>query len=978
MATINFPANPQLNDTYTFLGRTWIYNGIGWVVKPDDITAFVNKGGDTMSGKLTITSGGLSVSGTTSLEAIETSSQTLVDNLNADFLDGQEGAFYRNASNLNAGTLALLYGGTGSTTAAGARTNLGAAALAGSSTQDFSTQNLTVSGTTYNMLTLSRTTANGASILFQNSSGNLGKLGFDGSGNLIIGKGTTTDGAADLLKITPAGVTTFYNSVTASSFIKSGGTSSQFLKADGTVDSNAYLPLTGGELTRYLSINTPNSGGSSYIAFKRGGTDVGYVGDGTSGANTDIVLHNYISSKGLALGNDGILRYGGNFVWHAGNDGHGSGLDADTIDGLHAKVNGGGGEAWGYIPVVATDGTMQVGRYLDFNHSSGIGVDYNARLHTNGVTDGELYINSNRIWHAGNLNLSTYFTYRGSFTSSSNMNDVTDMGMWLNTTGNGSGNSNFPAQYGYIQTFSRGVENYSRWQMSVDNTADNIHIRAEWAGTWGGWKKLWHSANDGSGSGLDADMLDGLHSSNFFKVILNNTTSVNDYTFWENSAGKLYNTPDAPYNYYSFLSFGQGIYQTQFNGYNNSLKFRSGSESGLINKPWAEIYHSQNSNISTIDWSTKDLTVSGVINFNSAGNQINTTSAIELALNYAGGGARHTSIFDGQGNFIMRAHANGNVGIGTSEPQYKLDVNGTGRFSDTLLTNNIIFNSNNTWGNLGSVRCTWGNDGGYPTLYGSTAERWIMHINPHISYVQNGIGEYTGAMNGATIRFAGNYGATTSWDLGVGCNSVGSDKFSVGRFGSSFVSIDNSGNMSLNGYLSVAGGDDVVGIKNNWSNTEMYFGTQLKYKGLSGISEYVITSRLYNVNPISPTLSTYNKIPMVIWHGRIQISSTAVYAASQQVGSITLTGTRVGTGTATLTMYSINGGVLPASKTDYMVVGTGMGTSDTSTSCSFVTIPDSHKYSNSFRIMISDDSTPNDGYAEIMIIQIKEPGSYPS
>ena len=63
------------------------------------------------------------------------------------------------------------------------------------------------------------------------------------------------------------------------------------------------------------------------------------------------------------------------------------------------------------------------------------------------------------------------------------MNDVTDMGMWLNTTGNGSGNSNFPAQYGYIQTFSRGVENYSRWQMSVDNTADNIHIRAEWAGT---------------------------------------------------------------------------------------------------------------------------------------------------------------------------------------------------------------------------------------------------------------------------------------------------------------------------------------------------------------------------------------------------------------------------------------------------------------------------------------------------------------
>ena len=31
--------------------------------------------------------------------------------------------------------------------------------------------------------------------------------------------------------------------------------------------------------------------------------------------------------------------------------------------------------------------------------------------------------------------------------------------------------------------------------MSVDNTGDNIHIRAEWAGTWGGWKKLWHASN---------------------------------------------------------------------------------------------------------------------------------------------------------------------------------------------------------------------------------------------------------------------------------------------------------------------------------------------------------------------------------------------------------------------------------------------------------------------------------------------------
>ena len=78
------------------------------------------------------------------------------------------------------------------------------------------------------------------------------------------------------------------------------------------------------------------------------------------------------------------------------------------------------------------------------------------------------------------------------------------------------------------------------------------------------------------------------------------------------------------------------------------------------------------------------ITLSGNLNFNTSANQINSTSAVELALNYAGGGARHTSIFNGQGGFIMRAHANGNVGIGTSEPQYKLDVNGSGHYASEL------------------------------------------------------------------------------------------------------------------------------------------------------------------------------------------------------------------------------------------------------------------------------------------------------
>jgi hypothetical protein len=37
---------------------------------------------------------------------------------------------------------------------------------------------------------------------------------------------------------------TYSGNITATGFIKSGGTSSQFLKADGTVDNNFYIPAS--------------------------------------------------------------------------------------------------------------------------------------------------------------------------------------------------------------------------------------------------------------------------------------------------------------------------------------------------------------------------------------------------------------------------------------------------------------------------------------------------------------------------------------------------------------------------------------------------------------------------------------------------------------------------------------------------------------------------------------------------------------
>jgi hypothetical protein len=53
-------------------------------------------------------------------------------------------------------------------------------------------------------------------------------------------------------------ITRLRGEVRGGSFVKDGGTSSQFLKADGSVDSNSYLPLSGGTLTSSGSANTLN------------------------------------------------------------------------------------------------------------------------------------------------------------------------------------------------------------------------------------------------------------------------------------------------------------------------------------------------------------------------------------------------------------------------------------------------------------------------------------------------------------------------------------------------------------------------------------------------------------------------------------------------------------------------------------------------------------------------------------------------
>ena len=60
-----------------------------------------------------------------------------------------------------------------------------------------------------------------------------------------------------------------------------------------------------------------------------------------------------------------------------------------------------------------------------------------------------------------------------------------------------------------------GAGNYSTQFNTTYGSTSNFHFRTRNGdnATWGSWAKMWHSLSDGSGSGLDADLLDGQHGS---------------------------------------------------------------------------------------------------------------------------------------------------------------------------------------------------------------------------------------------------------------------------------------------------------------------------------------------------------------------------------------------------------------------------------------------------------------------------------
>ena len=225
----------------------------------------------------------------------------------------------------------------------------------------------------------------------------------------IAGEGITIvdeDAGTFNIYMSSAGYMSVDTSIVASAFIKTGGTSSQFLKADGSVDSNAYI--TSSALTGYATQSWVNTQLAGYLPLT-GGTLTGDLTVGgivsaegvwveDSGHSAIIISNGGISiDDGVTISGNTISLYGGTSSQFLKADGS---VDSNTYatqswvgqQGFitSAALSGYATESWvntqllGYLPtstilinsvIKSDDGTLKfAGRnfadtYIDFTHT---------------------------------------------------------------------------------------------------------------------------------------------------------------------------------------------------------------------------------------------------------------------------------------------------------------------------------------------------------------------------------------------------------------------------------------------------------------------------------------------------------------------------------------------------------------------------------------------------------------------------------
>lgn len=239
----------------------------------------------------------------------------------------------------------------------------------------------------------------------------------------------------------------------------------------GTI-ADARLPTSMAGKT-FTSVTTLSAGNSIVNAdfltlkptdYATGKPQLSIKKDSTAG-NWSIILWDGATTNGALNLQSGSLLHNGSTVWTAANDGSGSGLDADLLDGQDSAY-------------YRSASNINAGTLADARlPTSMAGKTFTSDVHVNGAdftidhtVSADLRFELNNVL-AGRL----YRDVSGGLV----------MRRYNETTG---------AAEAYIQITGNGVNDF-KYNGNV----------------------VWHAGNDGSGSTLDADLLDGYHASDLFR-----------------------------------------------------------------------------------------------------------------------------------------------------------------------------------------------------------------------------------------------------------------------------------------------------------------------------------------------------------------------------------------------------------------------------------------------------------------------------
>jgi len=377
----------------------------------------------------------------------------------------------------------------------------------------------------------------GATTITTSSDINIGgELNFNSANNKYIDFYTTNDVTSytaylrlvndasnsfhQAIDMTRGGAVTLYHNNVAKFGTTSGGVS-----VTGSVTASTQLissvatgtaPLTVSSTTKVTNLNADLLDGIDSTSFLRSDTTTTWSGSaggifqvtlpasasgantgqvntlqlyqGTSNADAFLTFHvggDYAAHFGLD-GTTNDLFYGGwsvgavkNKVWHQGNDGSGSGLDADLLDGLNSAT------ANTVSTIVARD-------------ASG---NFSAGTITASLT--------------GNSSTTYGCTFANDAVNKADITTRTDSGFYEHdtaTTAEGWPITSNTWMHMIACTHSNDTNYYSmQIAASFFNNTDLYYRSTNGSGTTA-WSKIWNSSNDGSGSGLDADLLDGYES----------------------------------------------------------------------------------------------------------------------------------------------------------------------------------------------------------------------------------------------------------------------------------------------------------------------------------------------------------------------------------------------------------------------------------------------------------------------------------